>query len=261
MRPRNIYSNNVLRVIRYMAIATLIILLTTVAVKVFYLFGGGVFQDYLITKKIMVMIHLLLCGTIITFSIILIKSPQKLFLIGIGSLLFSILMSVVGRNSYMCILMYSLSYATFLLRFDSRKYKKLTFLIFLPVIIFEFLAPLMDSLTFFIDMTIQKIGVIFALFLIIYFFSECAKQKSIKQNTEKKVLNLADYEGLERSDLFLLQDVMDNVRYKNIAEKINGSEGALRNKLSQIYKILEVGDKIGFITIYSGYDLIYEPGV
>ena len=67
------------------------------------------------------------------------------------------------------------------------------------------------------------------------------------------------YPGLERSDLMLLQDVLNNMKYKDIAQKIHGSEGALRNKLSRIYKILEVGDRTGFLTIYSGYKLIFEP--
>ena len=59
--------------------------------------------------------------------------------------------------------------------------------------------------------------------------------------------------------MYLLQQVHDNKKYKEIAQSIHGSEGALRNKLSKIYKILEVGDRTGFLTIYSGYELIYEP--
>ena len=59
--------------------------------------------------------------------------------------------------------------------------------------------------------------------------------------------------------MILLQDIMTQMKYKEIATKIHGSEGALRNKLSRIYKILEVGDRTGFLTIYSGYELIYDP--
>lgn len=59
--------------------------------------------------------------------------------------------------------------------------------------------------------------------------------------------------------MYLLQDVLENKKYKEITQKIHDSEGALRNKLSKIYKILEVGDRTGFLTIYSGYELVYEP--
>ena len=84
-------------------------------------------------------------------------------------------------------------------------------------------------------------------------------QKSVKDISPDKVLNIADYKNLTRSDMLLLQDILDGMKYKEIAKKINGSEGALRNKLSRIYKTLEVGDRIGFTTIYSGYSLIFEP--
>ena len=92
-----------------------------------------------------------------------------------------------------------------------------------------------------------------------FFFSEYTKQVGKNLATKDKVLNLAEFKGLDRSDMYLLQQVLDNVKYKEIAQKIHGSEGALRNKLSKIYKILEVGDRTGFLSIYSGYELLYEP--
>ena len=105
----------------------------------------------------------------------------------------------------------------------------------------------------------MKIAITLILFIIVFFFYEFAKQEGIKEGVKDKILNLANYKGIDRSDLFLLQDILDNKKYKEIAQKLHGSEGALRNKLSRIYKILEVGDRTGFLSIYSGYKLVYEP--
>ena len=132
-------------------------------------------------------------------------------------------------------------------------------MIFIPVTLFEIFFQLTKGMEIFWIMTYQKLQIVFTVAISIFFFCQHQKQNTIKDLTKDKVLNLAAFKGLERSDLYLLEDVMNNLKYKEIAKKINGSEGALRNKLSKIYKILEVGDKIGFLTIYSGYKLIYEP--
>ena len=99
----------------------------------------------------------------------------------------------------------------------------------------------------------------FAFLICIFFIYQFAKQNGVREGSKDKVLNLAQFKGLDRSDMILLQDIMTQMKYKEIAKKIHGSEGALRNKLSRIYKILEVGDRTGFLTIYSGYELIYDP--
>lgn len=259
MKQKNIYSKNVLRTIRYFAAIIMLILSTTIAFQTYALFSNNIFQNYTITKKLIVIIQLLSGLTIIVFSVFLLRFPERFFLIGIGNLLFSILTSFTIKSSYMCMILFAVAYATFLIRFNKKKYKKITMLLFLPALIFEFFIPLVTDSENFIEMTMQKICILSALFMVIYFFCECAIQNLVNDNTEEKVLNLANFEGMERSDLYLLQSVLDNKKYKDIAANINGSDGALRNKLSKIYKILEVGDKTGFLTVYSGYKLIYEP--
>ena len=124
---------------------------------------------------------------------------------------------------------------------------------------FELLIPLREGLEVFFNVFFEKLGASILLGFLLFFSCEFAKQQGIRANVKNKVLNLAQYKGIDRSDMYLLQQVLDNKKYKEIAKKMHGSEGALRNKLSKIYKILEVGDLIGFLTIYSGYTLIYEP--
>ena len=56
----------------------------------------------------------------------------------------------------------------------------------------------------------------------------------------------------------MLRRVLDNQQYKVIAIDLQKSEGTIRNRLNKVYDILGVADRVGFITTYSGFKLIYE---
>lgn len=256
---KNIYSKKTLNVIRIIASATLILLLLTTCNKIHEFIITGFYNTYEQSYKNARIITFLLNCIIIIFSAILIKQPHRFLLISIASLLFSIVDEIYNTDSYSSFLMLAVAIATFLFRFNYKSHKKLALIVFIPVILFEFLFQLTKGSAIFVEMTFQKIEFLFTFGISTFFFCEYSKQNVMRETIKDKVLNLANYKGIERSDLYLLQDVMNNVKYKEIAKKINGSEGALRNKLGRIYKILEVGDKMGFLSIYSGYTLIYEP--
>ena len=44
-----------------------------------------------------------------------------------------------------------------------------------------------------------------------------------------------------------------------IAIDFNQKEGSIRNRLNKIYDILGVADRIGFLTTYTGFQIVYEP--
>ena len=154
--------------------------------------------------------------------------------------------------------MFTLCIATFAIRGFFLKNKKLKISIFAAFYIISLILPVFYD-DMFIEHLITKIAISFVMIIAIFFLIEYARQRGSIQATKDKTLNIASFKGLERSDMYLLEQVLDNKKYKEIAQSIHGSEGALRNKLSKIYKILEVGDRTGFLTIYSGYELIYEP--
>lgn len=185
--------------------------------------------------------------------------PQEFHFIGIIAFIYSINLSPYGTSDYFFIPMRFLSIATFTVRgfFKKKKLLKISFFIILYII--ELFIPLAYHDEYFFFNFLTRIAYSFVLFITIFFFYRYAIQIASKQDVKDKILNIAEYKGLDRSDMYLLQQVLDNVKYKEIAQKIHGSEGALRNKLSKIYKLLEVGDRTGFLTIYSGYKLIYEP--
>ena len=155
--------------------------------------------------------------------------------------------------------MLCVTFSTLLLRGNFNNNKKKILLTFIILYLFELLIPLRQGFEIFINVFFQKIGTTILLGIIGFFSFEYCRQIFSNESTNEKIMNIAKFKGLDRSDMYLLQQVLDNKKYKEIAQSIHGSEGALRNKLSKIYKILEVGDRTGFLTIYSGYELIYEP--
>lgn len=257
--PKQLYSHNVLFTVRCFAVTTLLLLGIALSVSIPNLIRNdfyGIYDRFVqIQRIITIIINIIVC----IFAIILIFHPQRFFLIGIGGLLYSLSLSFFSGQNSMGIMMLSVAISTFLIRYGNNKSKKFPVIFFSSIYILELLFPLFRGAEDYFRIVMLKFGLTFTLIVSVYFFTEYAKHAGIKQGTNEKILNLALYPGLERSDLSLLQEVLNNVKYKEIARKLHGSEGALRNKLSRLYKILEVGDRTGFITLYSGYELVYEP--
>ena len=251
------YSNRILLAVRYIASITFLLLTIITLRGIYYCVSSNFYSEYNTLQRIKGFINILINLVIIVFALLLVFKPERFFLIGIGSLLYSLSIAFMNSSSAMSLLMLGVSVATFIIRYNTKK--KNAFIFFGTVYLVELLLPLLQGVDSYLEVTLMKIGITFTLLIMIYFFSESAKQKGINLGNNNKILNIALYPGLERSDFLLLQDILNNMKYKDIARKIHGSEGALRNKLSRIYKILEVGDRTGFLTIYSGYKLIFEP--
>lgn len=82
--------------------------------------------------------------------------------------------------------------------------------------------------------------------------------QSIKDSITVRILNLAEYPGLTKNDIPLLQKVLENKQYKVISAELCRSEGTVRNRLNKIYDILGVMDKTGFITTFTGYKIVFK---
>ena len=259
IKQKTFYSKSILMAVRIIALITLILLSITTTVKFHNLLVNNFYSSYPIKTQIIGFTNIFLNITIIAFSCFLLIWPQKFLLIGIGSFLYSITMSLVNSDYYMSLIMLCVSFSTGVIRIRNKKEQNIFFFLFVLFYFFELFSPLSKGLNFFLDYFFAKIGISIALFISVFFFYEYGKQLGIRYGTKDKILNIAQFKELDRSDMFLLQDVLNNMKYKEIAQKLHGSEGAQRNKLSKIYKILEVGDRTGFLTIYSGYKLIYEP--
>ena len=52
--------------------------------------------------------------------------------------------------------------------------------------------------------------------------------------------------------------MLQKKQYLEISQIVSRSEGTIRNRLNKLYDILEVADRIGFVTTYAGYEITYE---
>ena len=75
---------------------------------------------------------------------------------------------------------------------------------------------------------------------------------------EEKKLNLALYPKLTERDCRILQKIQRGEKYVFIAKEEGLTEGSLKNRLHIVFDTLETGDKQGFLTYYSDWELYYE---
>ena len=94
-----------------------------------------------------------------------------------------------------------------------------------------------------------------------FFLTEIVLKKEeiiIKEENDQKILNLAQFSELHQSDVSLLEYLQQGKNYGEIAEKINSSEGYMKNQFTKIYKILSVENKKDFLRKYNSVKIIYE---
>ena len=189
----------------------------------------------------------------IIFTLIIIF-PEKYYFIALICLFYSISIYFLDQESPMSILMFDLALVIFTIRGFFKKHPiiKSVFFFFL-FFTFPCLKLLSDKNSF-METFLNNLGFSFVFFLGIFFTYGYASRNA----PEEKILNIAKYEGLKESDTEMLRRVLDNQQYKVIAIDLQKSEGTIRNRLNKVYDILGVADRVGFITTYSDFKLIYE---
>ena len=78
------------------------------------------------------------------------------------------------------------------------------------------------------------------------------------QTSTDKILNIADYSETTERDAKWLTLVQQGVKYEAIAIDYELTLGTVQNRLNKIYHILETGDRIGFLSIYSNAEIVYK---
>ena len=72
------------------------------------------------------------------------------------------------------------------------------------------------------------------------------------------MLNLAEYPETTDRDAKWLTLVQQGVKYEAIAIDYELTLGTVQNRLNKIYHLLETGDRIGFLSIYSNAEIVYK---
>ena len=205
-------------------------------------------------------------AAIILFYLMIIH-PQKIEYLAIGSFMYAIACLALDLDNPMGILMYGFGISVFYVRgvFINKTKQKLIIAIFIYICLLctGFLYDILISkqtvqAVDYCEAIIDMIGYTLVLSLILFLLithNHFAKAES--QGTQK-ILNLAIYPGLTESDVVLLQKVLENEQYKNIARAVYKAPGTIRNRLNKIYDLLGVMNRMGFISTYLGYEIVFE---
>ena len=184
----------------------------------------------------------------------IIAKPEKLALFVPSLLYFSITNSIGNSNPAFPVILMELAVLLLWIRgfFRCHKTPKLFGLLLLYLL--PFFSGLRFGKEFFFNRVFDTIQIIPITFCIIYILFEYSKT----QNSKDKVLNLADYPETTKRDADWLGLVQQGVKYEAIAIDYELTLGTVQNRLNKIYHLLEAGDRIGFLSIYSNAKIIYK---
>ena len=197
----------------------------------------------------------LFCGPIsIAILFFVLLKPEKLALFVPPLLFYSISNSLGNANPAFAIIFLELAVLLLWIRgfFKKNKALKITGLILL------YLIPVLFNIRFgfasFANQLLEILQIISVTFCTIFILYEYLKS----QTSTDKVLNVADYPDTTERDAKWLTLVQQGVKYEAIAIDYELTLGTVQNRLNKVYHILEIGDRIGFLSIYSNAKIIYK---
>ena len=196
--------------------------------------------------------------TVIVLSILLAIKPHKLGFLAVCSFHYAIECTVFEFHNPMGICMLFLGLSVLYFRgFFIHKPKQKSIVITV-IYLLLILSELRFGIKDFFNELISKIGYILTLSIPFFLFISIINNQRRIENNSPKTLNLSVYPGLVENDTALLQKVLENKQYKVIAMEVERSEGTVRNRLNKVYDILGVMDRMGFISTYMGYAIVFQ---
>lgn len=203
---------------------------------------------------------------IVLFYLIILQ-PQKIEYLAIVSFMYSFHCLSLNFENSIGILMYGLGISVLYVRGLFIKKTKTKIIISVIVYICLFLGGILYGLLIvkipigsheYYDSIMDKLGYTLVLSIILFLLIIHNHSYMAEIRAQAKILNLAEYSGLVEADVILLQKVLENEQYKNIARTVYKAPGTVRNRLNKVYDILGVMDRMGFISTYLGYEIVFE---
>lgn len=246
-----IYSKKIKVSIKIVSVIAILILALVNFLRLVNLLLGKVKTDFYFWS---VVISNFLVMSLFVFVFIY---PHKFSLIALACLFYAVSIIPYEQFNPMGVLMFDLAMVILNIRGFFRAHAKIKVALFILLLIALHLPILRFGPISLMTAFIESIGFSFVFFMGIFFAYGYASRNA----PEEKILNIAKYEGLKESDADMLRRVLDNQQYKVIAIDLQKSEGTIRNRLNKVYDILGVADRVGFITTFTGYELIYKPEI
>ena len=236
---------------RVLAVIAIVLLISINVLELLGFFNPN--EDKIDFATIRLVIENFLVAGIFVFVLIY---PHKFGIIAIACFYYAIPSIMEETINPMGILMFGLAILILNVRGFFMKHIKVKIILLSLALFAMQCIRLRFGIEFFINGLIDDIGYSLV-FLSGIFFTHVFAVRNVKPT--EKILNVAEYEGLKEADADMLRRVLDNQQYKMIAIDFNQKEGSIRNRLNKIYDILGVADRIGFLTTYTGFQIVYEP--
>lgn len=195
---------------------------------------------------------------VILFLFLLGLFPYKIEFLAIVSFYYGVSCTLFDTCNPMGVCMYYLGNITLFIRGYYRKNgrKKLCSAVLFFIILL--MSNLRHGFDIFLSELIEKMGYCIVIGIQTLFLIYTINSTKNISKEVKKILNLAAFPGGKEDDVLLLQKVLENKQYKEIASEVFRSEGTVRNRLNKVYDLLGVMDRMGFITTYTGYEIVYK---
>ena len=244
---KSFYSKQFLNFIRIASIIFIGILL--------YLTGHAVYDVFICGNY--GCIFGLICGPLsILILIFVILRPERLALFVPPLILYSFSNAMGNANPAFPIIFLELAVVLLWVRgfFNCHKAIKITGLILFYLL--TVLLYLRSGWTYFVEYLLEILQLLLISFCTLFIIYEYMKAQT--QPAKDKILNLADYSETTERDAKWLSLVQQGVKYEAIAIDYELTLGTVQNRLNKIYHILETGDRIGFLSIYSNAKVIFK---
>lgn len=193
---------------------------------------------------------------IVCFSILFFR-PEKFGLIAIMAFIYAVIIFINEPNNLMGMPMAFLCFDILCVRNFFNKNKKIKIFLFWFILFALLFTQIRFKRSIFIESFLNAVACFFVLAASQFFYKEKIIIE-LNKTLSNRTLNLFDFPGTKAEDIPLLEFVLENKQYKEIAKLVFRAEGTVRNRLNKLYDILGVADRIGFISTYFGYKVIFE---
>lgn len=242
---KSFYSKTFFLFIRIVSCVFIAILLYLTCRAAYLVFAK---QDYIH------LFELILGPPSLVILVLVIFKPERLTLFVPSLIFFSVANSIGNSNPAFPIIFMELAAILLWIRsfFKSHKAVKIAALLLL------YLVPLLFNLRFGIDFFVSQLFDIIQIILITFCMIFILYEYQKAQVSTDKVLNLADFPETSERDAKWLRLVQKGVKYEAIAIDYSLTLGTVQNRLNKIYHILETGDRIGFLSLYSNAKIVFQ---
>lgn len=191
----------------------------------------------------------------IIFFVLTFFLPQKFGFTSIIAYAYGFLITFFEPDNYMGFMMFYLGTAILFARGFMQNHKKIKVSLLLFFLLIFVSGQVRFGFHVFLKLFLENSGGILVLSLLVFFVRAYCLNNLMY---EDKRLNLACYPKLTERDCKILKMIQQGEKYSVIAKQHCLSHGSLKNRLHEVFDILETGDKQGFLSYYSDWELCYN---